>query len=271
MKYLITNLLINEPPLQVLPSLASSIGLNEAIVVQQIHYWTRISKNERDGFIWVYKTIKQWQEEFPFWSEKTIRRTIKKLENASIVVSTSIYNKMGIDRTKWYRIDYVKLQQLSYGQNDHMVRPKCPDANGQNDQIDLVKMTAPITREYTENTTENNNVVKHDNALSVYKAILDYLNAKAKTNYRHTTKKTQKLIKARLSEGFTVDDFYSVIDKKVAEWKLTEFEKFLRPETLFGTKFEGYLQQPLKTNTATVKSKEYKVPQNANKPFNFGE
>ncbi len=74
-----------------------------------------------------------------------------------------------------------------------------------------------------------------------YEAIIGYLNEKLGTNYKHTTAKTQTAIRARLAEGFTVDDFKTVIDKKCAEWVGTEYEKYLRPETLFGTKFEGYL------------------------------
>lgn len=71
--------------------------------------------------------------------------------------------------------------------------------------------------------------------------IIDYLNEKAQTKYKATTAKTRSLINARLSEGFVVGDFKTVIDKKCAEWQGTEWEKFIRPETLFGTKFEGYL------------------------------
>lgn len=75
----------------------------------------------------------------------------------------------------------------------------------------------------------------------IYNIVVSYLNEKAGTSYRTSTAKTQTAIKARLNEGFTVDDFKTVIDKKCAEWLGTEWEKFLRPETLFGTKFEGYL------------------------------
>lgn len=74
-----------------------------------------------------------------------------------------------------------------------------------------------------------------------YISIVEYLNQKAGTRYRASTPKTKKAIHARLAEGFTVDDFKTVIDKKCAEWIGTEWEKFLRPETLFGTKFESYL------------------------------
>lgn len=74
-----------------------------------------------------------------------------------------------------------------------------------------------------------------------YTAIVSYLNEKAGTSYKATTAKTKSAINARLAEGFTVDDFRTVIDKKCAEWIGTDMEKYLRPETLFGTKFEGYL------------------------------
>lgn len=83
----------------------------------------------------------------------------------------------------------------------------------------------------------------------LYKNIIDYLNQKANKNYKHTTKKTQQLINARIAESFTLEDFYKVIDNKTAEWmgKVTPegipMENYLRPETLFGNKFEGYLNQ----------------------------
>jgi len=74
--------------------------------------------------------------------------------------------------------------------------------------------------------------------------IVTYLNDMANRNYRHTTRKTQSLIRARMNEGFTVDDFKRVIDIKTDEWlNDSKMSKYLRPETLFGTKFESYLNQ----------------------------
>ena len=74
--------------------------------------------------------------------------------------------------------------------------------------------------------------------------IIGYLNKRVGTHYRATTRKTQALIKARLNEGFTVDDFKQVIDNKAEEWLGNQkMAKYLRPETLFGTKFEGYLNE----------------------------
>ncbi len=76
-----------------------------------------------------------------------------------------------------------------------------------------------------------------------YVEIIDHLNLKALTRYKATTKGTRELIHARWMENFTLEDFKSVIDKKVASWTNTDQEKYLRPITLFGTKFEGYLNE----------------------------
>jgi uncharacterized phage protein (TIGR02220 family) len=74
--------------------------------------------------------------------------------------------------------------------------------------------------------------------------IINYLNEKSGKAYRPNSDKTKKLISARLNEGFTVQDFKTVIDNKVSSWfGNKDMEKFLRPETLFGTKFEGYLNE----------------------------
>ncbi len=77
-----------------------------------------------------------------------------------------------------------------------------------------------------------------------YKEIIDYLNEKAETKYRYQTTSTKEKIRARYREGYTIDDFKTVIDNKCAEWKNDEkMCNYLRPETLFGTKFESYLNQ----------------------------
>ena len=84
----------------------------------------------------------------------------------------------------------------------------------------------------------------------IYISIIQHLNEKAGTKYKPSSKKTQTSIHARLSEGFTEDDFKTVIDKKCADWLGTDYEQYLRPETLFGTKFESYL------NAKVTKKKE---------------
>lgn len=94
-----------------------------------------------------------------------------------------------------------------------------------------------------EEEIEESKNEKKDTHLSERKQIIEYLNQKLGTRYRHGSDINKKYINARLNEGYTVDDFYEVIDKKCGEWQGTEREKYLRPETLFGNKFESYLNQ----------------------------
>ena len=97
---------------------------------------------------------------------------------------------------------------------------------------------------------ENTNKLKTNNK-EIYKEsieeIINYLNNKIDTHYRTTTPKTKQLIIARLNEGFKVDDFKTVIDNKYSTWfKDKKMCNYLRPETLFGTKFENYLNEKVK-------------------------
>lgn len=106
------------------------------------------------------------------------------------------------------------------------------------------KCTPEIEKEKElEIDTEIEKDIYKDDFLTKVTDIVDYLNAKADTKFKSSSKKTKSLIHARFEDGFNVDDFYTVIDKKCEEWKGTEWEKYIRPETLFGTKFEGYLNQ----------------------------
>lgn len=80
--------------------------------------------------------------------------------------------------------------------------------------------------------------------IRIYKDVISHLNAVAKTSFRDSTKKTQTLIDARVKEGFSFDDFVKVIDVKTAQWMDNpKMNKYLRPETLFGNKFESYLNE----------------------------
>lgn len=97
----------------------------------------------------------------------------------------------------------------------------------------------------TKDISIKNTSIRHSSIEDINN-VVGYLNEKANANYRASGADTQKHINARLAEGFTLDDFYTVIDKKCAEWVGTDFEQYLRPSTLFGTKFEAYLNAPEK-------------------------
>lgn len=233
-----SKLLLDDKPLIILPSLANTVGLNEAIILQQLHYWLGISTNRKEGETWVYNTYDDWHEQFPFWSVSTIRRTITKLEKQKLIIIGK-FNKLAIDNTKWYRIDYNQLESMNRPsvQNEQTMWSKRTD--------DLLNLNTPLPESTSENTTES---TKRDNVADApslpFELIINYLNEKAGTYYRHTSKKTQTLIRARYKETFTTEDFKKVIDNKVAEWLSDpQMNQYLRPETLFGTKFESYLNQ----------------------------
>ena len=110
----------------------------------------------------------------------------------------------------------------------------------------------------TNNKDYNNSPINKE----IINTIITFLNQKAGTNYRASSKATQGHINARLAEGYTLEDFFSVIDKKCAEWRGGEMEKYLRPETLFGSKFENYLNAPA-TRRQTIGASGIAVDQNA--------
>lgn len=220
--------------------IAIEYGVNAAIILQNIKYWVDHNRandaNFYDGRYWTFNSIKAFSELFPYMSGKTIRNAISKLEEAGLIVIGN-YNKVAYDRTKWYALT-DKAEALF--QNGNSICQK-----GQMDFADSANGSAqkgePIPDINTDCKTQDN---KH-----IYVEIVDYLNAKAGTRYRASTASTRKHIKARLDEGFTVEDFKSVIDKKCSEWLgNSKMEQYLRPETLFGTKFEGYLNAKVNVN-----------------------
>lgn len=145
-----SRLLIDDQPLQVLPDLAVKIGLNEAIIIQQIHYWLKKeSAKSIKGSKWIYNSYPQWQEQFPFWSIDTIKRSIHGLEKIGVLRSGN-FNKVKMDKTKWYTINYDALNRLDarWGQNAPIVGAKRTIRGG--------NLHSPIP----EITTEIENILK---------------------------------------------------------------------------------------------------------------
>lgn len=103
---------------------------------------------------------------------------------------------------------------------------------------------AKSKEERVNNKKINKNILSgKPNTAYQYAEVVDYLNQRANTAFKDKSKDTRTHIKARFDEGFTLEDFKTVIDKKVSEWKGTDMAKYLRPATLFGSKFESYLNQ----------------------------
>ena len=94
--------------------IAIHTSLNESIMLGQINYWLQKSQDEkhyRDGHYWIWKTYDEWEEELPFWSKSTIRNIIRSLKNRKLIIIGN-YNKMIVDKTSWYTIDYDALEEL---------------------------------------------------------------------------------------------------------------------------------------------------------------
>ena len=153
---------------------------------------------------------------------------------------------------------FVKLNMIQL--EEHIIKIASWEEHQNIDGLDRIReQTRKRVAKYRENQKQlpcnvtGNDTVTEGNAIeeegeeeidiNIYSSIINYLNKKANTRYRVNNKKTKTLIKARLNEGFTEDDFYKVIDNKVNEWANTDMNKYLRPETLFSLKFEGYLNQ----------------------------
>ncbi|KLU74224.1 hypothetical protein [Clostridium botulinum] len=178
-----SRLLMKEQPIVINKELAQIIGLNEAIVLQQIEYWININETARkesayqDGFYWTYNTIDEWQEQFPFWSYDTVKRTLLKLRKKEILI-TNRFNKKEYDRTLWYRIDYDKLnetEKLFYSNSakcpneiscdieeekhpkpaKNLNSAKCPNAKVQNAPMQKCKMPRPIPEINTKITSSS--------------------------------------------------------------------------------------------------------------------
>lgn len=104
------------------------------------------------------------------------------------------------------------------------------------------------------NKTNNNEIDNNNNKLSICKEVISYLNLKAKKNFKLNTASHQKFIKARLKEGYVLEDFKKVVDVMVAKWKGTEYEQYLQPQTLFGNKMDNYLNQPMPKRSTILTS-----------------
>jgi len=120
------------------------------------------------------------------------------------------------------------------------------------------KMSIPIRKnEYTyTQKREDNNTIYNTTKLNIFKEVISYLNEKANTTFKESNKANQRMISARMDEGHTLEDFKTVVDNMVAKWKGTEWEQYLRPQTLFqASKFENYLnftKQETKPNKIVI-------------------
>lgn len=136
-----SKLLYKRRPITINPDLAIAVGLNEAIVLQQVQYWCEhneeTGRNFRDGHFWVYNSFPEWQKQFPWWCEKTVKTIFSKLEKRNLLI-TANYNRLSMDRTKWYRINHEELDAIA------------DSSSGKIYPMDRVDITRPIPETSTE-------------------------------------------------------------------------------------------------------------------------
>ena len=161
-------------------------------------------------------------------------------------------------------LGYIYVQSFDGRQRELKSRFTSKQGRQANFASEGSKICEADMQDLRQSNTSNKTVT--NTSKEIYVEIVDYLNAKAGTRYKASTASTHRLIKARLNEGFTIEDFKAVIDKKCNEWLTdSKMEQYLRPETLFGTKFEGYLnakpQQSQRANMLPPERRETQAEQ----------
>ena len=238
---------------------ATMYGVEEALFLHNLIFWIRKNKSNNKHFhdehTWTYNSTKALSELFPFWSIKQINRIIQNLKKQKVIL-TGNYNKTQYDRTRWFALVDESLirNQTKRGEVHFPIKENGVSQEGKPIPDNNTDSNTDIKEKEKKNTSDKSEEFlfspstpvssKEEKTSSVVKEIVSYLNAKANKHYRSNNPKTIQLIKARLKEGFTISDFKKVIDNKVDCYKKGLFdEKYLRPITLFGTKFEGYLNE----------------------------
>ena len=141
----------------------------------------------------------------------------------------------------YIRVEYEREGKEIISRNIFLNRPPYPEGYLEN----LKGVFRNTKGGYLEKLKESNTYISNTKEnIYIVEQVVSYLNEKINANYKTTTRKTKDLIKARLNEGFDLDDFKKVIDNMSREWlKDSKMKVYLRPETLFGTKFESYLNR----------------------------
>jgi uncharacterized phage protein (TIGR02220 family) len=202
------------------------------------------------------------------YNRETIDRLLKRFDETHEIVKYDKDTKEVLI-INWYKYNWSKSEKTLQGVENVAKHIKSESLrNCVFDIINCVKTDTPYkghicpiqasvtdTVSDTDTDTVISNINKSDSKketnIDIVKRIIEYLNNRCGTKYRHSSENTKKCINARLNEGYTEEDFYTVIDKKANEWLGTPREEYLRPITLFSPKFESYLNQKINKDTST--------------------
>lgn len=221
----------------------TDLFLDMPMSTQCLYFHLNMSGDD-DGFIGNAKTIRRMIGA----SEDDLKLLMAKefiipFESGVVVIKDwKVHNYIRSDRYNEtvYTEEKNQLSTNKNGQYQIGMSSGIPDDNQRLPQVRLGKDRIGKDSKETMSSSD-----EHDRI--PYKEVVDYLNEKTGSKYRHATKKTKTLIQARVAEGFTLENFKKVINVKTDEWLYdSKMKNYLRPETLFGTKFESYLNQPEK-------------------------
>ncbi|MEX6285516.1 conserved phage C-terminal domain-containing protein [Providencia hangzhouensis] len=246
-------LLLKTRPQIVIPELAVRLGLNEALLLQQVQYWLSETSSgvDHEGHRWIYNTIEEWREQFPYFSESTIKRAFNNLKKLGVLNIEQI-NKRTHDRTNYYSINYehallsdeVKMTQsnssaerVRTGQNDLIDKRKMKRSNNTkmtpSNGANCPDLTESTTENTQEITTESNSSCPAHAEPDHAQVVLEHFNKVTNSSYRDG-KTTMGHIRARLAENYTSDDLILVTDYITAKWlNDSKMSDYLRPKTLF--------------------------------------
>ena len=185
--------------------------------------------HDKEGNVFQYYTNEQLMIDLNCNSNKTIIKIKKELKDAGLM--TEVRQGMNLPNR-------IYLEALNGSVESTFQEVQKVHLGSVENTLSEVQKVHTIKTENTK--TENNN-----NKLLICKEIISYLNLKAKKNFKVNTASHHKFIKARLKEGYALEDFKKVVDIMVAKWKGTEYEQYLQPQTLFGNKMDNYLNQPM--------------------------
>jgi hypothetical protein len=223
-------LLFDEQPIVFDRTLAREIGDRHATVLQQVHYWIEVNRKNKnkevykDGYYWTYRSIKKWhEEEFDYLSFSTVRRTFDDLiENGYLI--TGEYNKFGADRTKWYRVNKDKISELYEKITNEKHLSNMTNANAQNEQMEMSKMSSSEMLKMSQPIQENNKRLNKDN-ISYQSNNIIYVNQNEKVNELNDSKNINDKSFRKYNTQYFRDSFgYSRVSKN----KQVELDKWIK-------------------------------------------
>ena len=225
-------LLFDEQPIVFDRTLAREIGDRHATVLQQVHYWIEVNRKNKnkevykDGYYWTYRSIKKWhEEEFDYLSFSTVRRTFDDLIEAGYLI-TGEYNKFGADRTKWYRVNKDKISKLYEKITNEKHLSNMTNANAQNEQMEMSKMSSSEMLKMSQPIQENNKRLNKENISSHQSNNnIIYVNQNEKVNELNDSKNINDKSFRKYNTQYFRDSFgYSRVSKN----KQVELDKWIK-------------------------------------------